>query len=236
MADCPVCRKFVPVQAIKGQEFFNRLEKPTPFNCPNCGNVIVFSGRTKVLFQWGMFVALIVSPIVYWLTRSFDVAMILTSAGLLVACVGILTQKLVAVGVDGIAEAVGRPLPAKRSAEPVVEGEAGRKVGLHVLSDFGARHEFISETPNRRLIQSTMRALDWETGFHQVILVRAPGVSMEVGGSLDPGDGLSSTFQDENEDVIRVTMEPPKTVREMEAILVSFMNDDGQWEQMFDYR
>jgi hypothetical protein len=125
---------------------------------------------------------------------------------------------------------------AAKSPSQVTDTPDGRKVGLHVLSDFGDTHEFVSEAPDRGLITSTIRALEWRNGFHQVILVTAPGVSMEVGGSLDPSDGFSSVYQDENNDIYRVTVSPPGTVGDMEAILVSFLLGDGRWEGMYDYR
>jgi hypothetical protein len=124
---------------------------------------------------------------------------------------------------------------AAKSPSQVTDPPDGRAIGLHVLSDFGDNYEFVSEAPNRPLIMSTIRALDWRNGFHQVILVTEPGVSMEVGGSLDPSDGLSSIYQDEKNDIYRVTAKPPSTVDEMEAILVSFLHGDGRWEQMYEY-
>jgi hypothetical protein len=139
---------------------------------------------------------------------------------------------------NGILTALRSFFAAKPAKSPsqVTDAPEGRAVGLHVLSDFGDTHQFVSEAPNRRLIMSTIQALDWRKGFHQVILITEPGVSMEVGGSLDPSDGLSSVYQDEKNDIYRATVSPPGTVDEMEAILVSFLQGDGRWEQMFDYR
>ena len=139
---------------------------------------------------------------------------------------------------NGILTALRSLFGAKTAKSPtqVTDAPEGRAVGLHVLSDFGDTHEFVSEAPDRRLIMSTLRTLDWRNGFHQVILITEPGVSMEVGGSLDPSDGLSSIYQDENNDIYRVTAKPPSTVDEMEAILVSFCQGDGKWEQMYEYR
>ena len=59
-------------------------------------------------------------------------------------------------------------------------------VGLHVISGFGEKYSFISNSPSDIEISTTVDDLDWEGGFHQVILVTSPGISIEVGGSLAP--------------------------------------------------
>ncbi len=107
--------------------------------------------------------------------------------------------------------------------------------GLHVLSDYGAEHTFVGKSPTERTIRATIRDLDWVNGFHQVILVTAPGVSLEVGGSLDPQDGLSAMYRDWKKNDHRVTREPPTTVKNMEDLLVSFHRGDGRWEQMYTF-
>lgn len=118
----------------------------------------------------------------------------------------------------------------ERSADPVDDVP-----GLHVLSDYGAEHRFVDRNPTEETIRATIRSLDWVGGFHQVLLVTSPGVSLEVGGSLDPEDGLASVYRDSKNEVFRVTREPPTTVRNMEDLLVSFFLGDGRWEQMYDY-
>jgi hypothetical protein len=107
--------------------------------------------------------------------------------------------------------------------------------GLHVLSEYGDQHRFLDKSPTEETIRTTIRGLDWVGGFHQVLLVTAPGVSLEVGGSLDPDDGLASVHRDLKNKVYRVTREPPTTVENMEDLLVSFHLGDGRWEQMYDY-
>jgi hypothetical protein len=163
------------------------------FACPNCESAIIFSSRSKILFQLGVVLALFVGLPLF-----------------------------------GI-----RP---KKSPAQVVEGPEGRKIGLHVLSDFGDTHTFVAEVPKRRIIVSTIRTLDWETGFHQIILVKEPGVSLEVGGSLNPDDGLSAVYTDEKRNVCEVTSSPPETIEDMVALLVSFLTGGGRWEQMYDFR
>ena len=107
--------------------------------------------------------------------------------------------------------------------------------GLHVVSDYGADHCFADQHPTEKTIRKTLRSLDWLGGFHQVILVTSPGVSFEVGGSLDPSDGLSSSYSDSQEGVFKVINEGPKSVAEMESLMVSFYRGDGRWERLNDY-
>jgi hypothetical protein len=120
------------------------------------------------------------------------------------------------------------------SCGPSME-DANNVVGLHVISDFGNEYTYVSESPNNIVVSETIRNLDWEKGFHQVILVTIPGVSMEVGGSLDPSDGLSSAYRDVNKNIYRVTVDPPVSVNQMEKILFSFHAGDNQWEKMYQY-
>jgi len=103
--------------------------------------------------------------------------------------------------------------------------------GLHVLSEYGDEHRFVDKNPVEKTIRATIRSLDWVGGFHQVVLVTSPGVSLEVGGSLDPDDGLSSVYRDSKNNIHRVTREPPTTVENMEDLLVSFYLGDGRWEK-----
>lgn len=109
------------------------------------------------------------------------------------------------------------------------------KLGLHVYSGFGNKHYFITSRPTVEKIRKTLSALDWEEDFHQVVLVISPGESIEVGGSLNPNDGLSSVYRNNNENIYRVTRVPPSTVKEMERILISFVRGDGLWESMYIY-
>ena len=108
-------------------------------------------------------------------------------------------------------------------------------VGLHVLTNFPTERVFVTDSPVEADIVETIRDLDWRNGFHQVILVTSPGVSMEVGGSLEPGVGLSSVYRDLNNRIYRVTRYPPETTMEMEKILLSFHAGDNEWEEMYIY-
>ena len=104
--------------------------------------------------------------------------------------------------------------------------------GLHVLSEYGDTHVYVSKDPSLEIIERTVRGLDWNM-FHQVFLVKQSGESMEVGGSLDPKDGLSSVYR--HQEIYRVTKEPPGRVGEMIEILKSFYLGDGRWEIMYEY-
>lgn len=108
-------------------------------------------------------------------------------------------------------------------------------VGLHLLSNYGEEYKFLTKTPTPTEISSTLDELDWVNGFHQIVLVTEEGVSMEVGGSLSPSNGLSSVYRNAHKDEHRVTREPPETILEMEEILLSFHARDGVWEKMFVY-
>ena len=107
--------------------------------------------------------------------------------------------------------------------------------GLHVFSDYGSKYRYIHENPTEETIRTMIRSLDWVDGFHQVLLVVSPGISLEVGGSLNPEDGLHSVYRDWNRGIPKVTKEPPTTVENMEELLVSFHFGDGRWQQMYDY-
>ena len=107
--------------------------------------------------------------------------------------------------------------------------------GLHVFSEYGDQYRFVDKNPTEETIRTTIRSLDWVGGFHEVILVASPGVSLEVSGSLDPADGLSSVYRDSKNKKYAVTREPPSTVENMEDLLVSFYSGDGRWKRMYVY-
>ena len=193
-----------------------------------------------------MFIALFGTPAAYYWIDHFPTTLILFVVGLLLSFFALLTQKLV---VADPLELMGieRQMSGKdlflaffgvRNSKPTVrvtDGPDGERVGLHVLSDYGDIHRFISDTPNRRIIIDTIRELDWENGFHSVILIKQPGLSLEVGGSLDPSDGLSSVYTDEANGAVEVTIDPPQSIGEMENLLVDFLGAAGRWRQMHQF-
>jgi len=128
-------------------------------------------------------------------------------------------------------ELSGDPTDAQEPSDDPVE----EIPGLHVLSEYGDQHRFLDKNPTEETIRATIRGLDWVGGFHQVLLVKSPGVSLEVGGSLHPDDGLASVYRDWQNNIYRVTREPPTTVKNMEDLLVSFHLGDGRWEQTYNY-
>jgi hypothetical protein len=91
---CPACTERIWLSDIPGQEFHRRLETPIPFDCPACGAPVVLALRTRFLFRTGVLTALALAPAVFWLSGSFPVAMSLMVLGLLIMCVGLLTQTL----------------------------------------------------------------------------------------------------------------------------------------------
>ena len=107
--------------------------------------------------------------------------------------------------------------------------------GLHVLSDYGSRYGLVDKYPTEKSIRATIRSLDWVGGFHQVVLVTSPGVSLEVGGSLDPDDGLAAVYRHSKYKTFQCPTKPPATIENMEDLLVSFYFGDGRWKQMYDF-
>ncbi len=125
-------------------------------------------------------------------------------------------------------------------SETIGAGESGSDPvedipGLHVFSGLPTERTVVDTNPTEAIIRQAIRNLDWDYEFHLVTLVISPGVSLTVGGSLNPEVGLSSSYIDETNNVHRITREPPTTVRNMEDLLVSFHRGDGRWEQMYDY-
>lgn len=97
------------------------------------------------------------------------------------------------------------------------------EVGIHVISNFGKQQRIVTSIISERTIHDTLQSLDWDNGFYQVVVVTSRGVSMEVGGSLDPGHGLSAVYGNRTGRTEAVTMNPPETVEEMESILFAFI-------------
>mgnify|MGYP001189806281 FL=1 len=58
---------------------------------------------------------------------------------------------------------------------------------------------------------------------------------MEVGGSLNGIDGLSAMYRDRNNRVDAVIKRPPETVKQMQEILESFISENGNWQQLYDF-
>jgi hypothetical protein len=108
-------------------------------------------------------------------------------------------------------------------------------VGIHVLTDYGSQHRHLGKNLNASHALSELRKLPWTKQFMQFVVVTKPGVSMEVGGSLNGVDGLSAVYRNRHDAVEAVTKVAPKSVKEMEYILGSFLNDDGKWRSLFAF-
>lgn len=99
---------------------------------------------------------------------------------------------------------------------------------LQVFSDYGQSEKLVSESATPDIVEETMSTLDWQ-GFHQVILSRNDGSWLEVGGSLDPSDGLSVMYEEGGtQHVIKV---PPTSVGEMTTMLLSYLSGSDAWKQ-----
>lgn len=112
---------------------------------------------------------------------------------------------------------------------------AESQVGIHVIPNFGDDPAVSSPTISNDAIRAALRSVDWINGFHQVVVVTSPGISMEVGGSLDPEHGLSAMYRDRHERVDAVIINPPETVEEMESILIAFIRQDDSWRQEYEF-
>ena len=114
--------------------------------------------------------------------------------------------------------------------------------GLHVLGgELGPDYEyrFISKEISENIIEQLLNDLDWIDGFHQVILVSEPSVSIEVGGSMSPEHGLSGVFRDyrnEENKIHLVTEFPPTNIGQMKQILVLFSVKNENWKSLYGFK
>ena len=109
------------------------------------------------------------------------------------------------------------------------------RVGTHVIPNFGDDPMHFSAETTEESIRAALNGVDWKNGFHQVVVVTAPGVSMEVGGSLDPDHGLSAVYRDRREGVELITKDAPRSIAELEAILIAFAKQDGSWRKVREF-
>lgn len=108
-------------------------------------------------------------------------------------------------------------------------------VGIHLLSDYGSEYQFLSQEITEEKIREEINKLDWSKSFNQFVVVKHPGVSMEVGGSINPVDGLSAMYRDRHNKVDAVIATPPATVDEMAEILVAFIKSDDSWKKKYEF-
>ena len=103
------------------------------------------------------------------------------------------------------------------------------------MSDYGDDYDYLSEEISTRIISSEINKLDWENGFFQLIVVVEPGVSMEVGGSLNGIDGLSAMHRNRLKRVDSVIVNPPDSVYAMQRILEVFIDPNMEWDKEFEF-
>lgn len=95
---------------------------------------------------------------------------------------------------------------------------------LEVISDYGATTTEISNRATPELIKETMASLDWQR-FHQVVLSKPNGDWIEVGGSINPDEGLSVMWEEAGaQEVIA-----PASVAEMTGFLLGFLSENNEW-------
>lgn len=104
----------------------------------------------------------------------------------------------------------------------------GVSMKLEVISDYGSVVRTISDEATQEIVVSTMQSLDWG-GFHQVVLTKPNGDWLEVGGSLNPNDGLSVMHEkNKTQEVIKT---PPENVIEMTSFLAAYLEDTDEWRE-----
>jgi hypothetical protein len=107
--------------------------------------------------------------------------------------------------------------------------------GIHILTDYGSQHQYLGENLDIVHVLSELRKLPWTTEFIQFVVVTEPGVSMEVGGSLNGIDGLSGVYRNRHTGTQAVTTNAPESVNEMEEILKSFLGGNEKWKSLFEF-
>ena len=106
-----------------------------------------------------------------------------------------------------------------------------RHLVLTVTSNFSDQTKTISTNATQKIIETTMKALNWNE-FQIVILKDRRGNMLDVSGSLYE-DGLSSSYS--NDDFILLKEEPPESVKEMTQILVDFLKGEDVWRNKYNY-
>ena len=129
------------------------------------------------------------------------------------------------------------PASAPQQVHAWQEDPIESRVGIHIVPNFGDDPtEFIPDV-SAEAVRTALKSVDWVRGFHQVVVVTAPGISMEVGGSLNPDHGLSAVYRNRPEGLEAVTREAPETIAQLEAILLAFLEPGDSWQQVqvFDF-
>ena len=127
------------------------------------------------------------------------------------------------------------PATSPQSASTWETDPIESRVGIHVVANFGDDPTVFSSDISPQAVQAALRSLDWVNGFHQVVLVISPGVSMEVGGSLNPEHGLSAVHRNRPQSLEAVTKDAPADIARLEAIFLAFIRRDDSWQQVQEF-
>ena len=120
--------------------------------------------------------------------------------------------------------------PTKWQNEPV---EATK--GIHLLSDYGRKYCFLSQEISTSIIAAELNKLNWIECFYQFIVVKSPGISMEVGGNLNSTDGLSAMFTNHHIHTQAVIKRAPESIIEMKNILKAFIQSEDSWQKQYEF-
>ncbi|PZQ29514.1 MAG: hypothetical protein DI562_08685 [Stenotrophomonas acidaminiphila] len=110
-----------------------------------------------------------------------------------------------------------------------------QRIGIHVFPYFGEEEPVYVAELTDDAVRQAIRSLDWEHGFHQVIVVREAGVSMETSGSLLPAHGLSVVHEDRTTGAIMMARVVPETIPELEAIQLAFIKGGDAWRSVREF-
>ena len=134
-----------------------------------------------------------------------------------------------------IAGLFGIGVSAPAAANDWMDDPTEATAGVHLLSDYGSDHKYLSSDISIAAISEEIRKLDWQENFYQFVVVMDPGISMEVGGSMNGIDGLSAMYRNRHDRIVAVIKEPPENVTEMIDILDQFISGTNEWMHKHDF-
>jgi len=103
-------------------------------------------------------------------------------------------------------------------------------MNMSVLSNYGTDRPVVDREVTHELIEKIMRGLDWHR-FHQVVLEQQNGDWLEVGGSLDPADGLSVMYEESGSQY--VIADPPASIEELIEIQKDYLDHRATWKSAY---
>lgn len=125
--DCPVCKERISIHQIPGQDFIRRLERPSAFTCPHCGEALCFSRKAGRIFQLGVVISFLISPAVAFIFTT-SAAMFVMSLGFFIIAYGLLSQKL-----------LSQPVPKDTIKEAKTKKTYSMSIAIN-HDDYHARH------------------------------------------------------------------------------------------------